>query len=295
VKILKRLVFKLYVLFLMAFTVWYGYFMFPLIFGFEGKEAASGSFDAKGAARTEEEQIFARLIKEQTLTTKTDLGYKLIEQPYIKGRFHHIGFELQQDKASICVRCHGNVPHDESKELRSFLNMHAFYLACETCHVSDKDETHRKFRWYDKDNGELVPNPVALYDIEEAYRTESATTYPTYGNYGAKIVPGNQQGDKFVLTHGAKEKSFADRYIAEQERLGPEQKSQMKKVIHRKVSSEPITCKQCHNETDQYLPLAELGYPPIRLSELTDSSVVGMILKYKEFYIPRFLTPGKKD
>jgi hypothetical protein len=276
----------------MAFTVWYGYFMFPLIFGFEGKEAASISLMDMGAAGTEEEEMFARLIKEQTSTTKTDLGNKLIEQPYIQGRFHHIGFELQHDKASTCVRCHGNVPHDESKELRSFLNMHTFYLACETCHVSDKDESDRQFRWYNKDNGELVPNPVALRDIEELYRTKSAHIYPTYGNYGAKIVPGKKQGELFVLTHGPKEMAFADRYIEEQERLGPEQKSQMKKVIHRKVSSEPITCKQCHDEKEQYLPLAELGYPPTRLSELTDSSVVGMILKYREFYIPRFLTPG---
>ncbi len=293
----KRLIFKLYVLFLMAFTIWYGYFMFPLIFGFEGKEAASTSLLELGGAEieTEEERMFAKLIKEQTQTSRTDLGYKLIEQPYIEGRFHHIGFELQEDQASICVRCHGNVPHDESREIRSFLNMHAFYLACETCHVAEDDGTDRQYRWYNKDNGEVVPNPVAFRDIEESYRTESASFYPTYGNYGAKISPGKEQGGAFAFIHGTKEMAFVERFISEQDRLGPEQKSQMKQVIHRKVSSDPIVCKECHNETDQYLPYAELGYPRTRVGELTDTSVVNMILKYKEFYIPSFLSPGTND
>ena len=197
----------------------------------------------------------------------------------------------------MCVRCHGNVPHDESPEMRSFLNMHAFYLACETCHAAEEGETDRQYRWYDKDNGEVVPNPVALRDIEDMYRTESAHVYPTYGNYGAKIAPGTEQGGSFAFLNGAKEMTFVEGFLKEQELLGSEQKSQMKQVMHRKVSSEPITCKDCHNETEQYLPLAKLGYPSTRVAELTDSSVVGMILKYKEFYIPSFLSPegGSED
>ena len=42
--LLRKLIFKLYVIALMVFTVWYGNFMFPLIFGFEGKELAGASF-----------------------------------------------------------------------------------------------------------------------------------------------------------------------------------------------------------------------------------------------------------
>jgi len=133
VKLLKKLIFKAYVILLMIFTVWYGYFMAPLVFGFEGKEEAGESLRELKHTATEEERLFADLISSKGKMKKTDLGYRVIEQPYIEGRFHHIGFEVQADNASMCVRCHGNVPHDKSKEVRSFLNMHAFYTACETC------------------------------------------------------------------------------------------------------------------------------------------------------------------
>ncbi len=288
----KRIVFKLYVLILMGFTVWYGMFMYPLIFGFEGKEEAALSLQELGDGVAADEEMFARLIEEQEHTSRTDLGFKVIEQPYIEGRFHHIGFSVQKDQTSMCVRCHGNIPHDKSVELRSFMNMHAFYLACETCHMPPEEgQPDHEFRWYDKDSGKLVPNPRALHDIEESYRT-AARIYPTYGNYGAKIAPGIEENGSFRLLHGKKDMLFVERYISEQGRLTPEKKSQMERVIHRGVSEKPIECKYCHNDQDQFLPFAKLGYPPQWTTELTNSSVVGMIEKYKEFYIPSFLTPG---
>jgi len=297
VKLLKKLIFKLYVIALMCFTVWYGYFMFPLIFGFEGKEQAAESLKELGHAGTEEEEMFVRLIAEQTQKKTTDLGYRVIEQPYIAGRFHHIGFSIQKDQASICVRCHGNVPHDQSKEIRSFLNMHTFYLACETCHARPaEDEPAFTFRWYDKDSGKVVDNPSALVKIEEGFTSlQEKRLYPIYGDYGAKVAPGIMKNGEISLLHGPNEMAFAERYITEQERLEPEQKSQMKRIIHRKISEEPAQCTDCHREQDNYIPFAELGYPPTRLRELTNVAVVGMIQKYKQFYIPNFLKPGGVD
>ncbi len=280
----------------MVFTVWYGYFMYPLIFGFEGKEQAAASLRELGDAGGEEEAMFLRLIAEQTKTSKTDLGYTVIDQPYIEGRFHHIGFTIQQDKASTCVRCHGNVPHDGSKEVRSFLNMHAFYLACETCHSTPEGDGEAwKFQWYDKDDGQITENPRALLEIENRYRTaheQYKPSYPIYGNYGAKVAPTVNDSGTTKLLHGQKEMAFVGKYITEQERLKPEQKSQMKSVIHRKVSKEPVQCGQCHRQENQYLPFAELGYPPARLKELTNVAVVNMIGKYEKFYIPTLLNPG---
>lgn len=294
VKLLKKIIFKAYVIGLMIFTIWYGHFMYPLIFGFEGKEEAASAFDHDDSQTTDEEKMFEQLITEQTQRKTTDLGYRVLDQPYIQGRFHHIGFNIQKDKASICVNCHGNVPHDKSREVRSFLNMHTFYLACETCHSLPKTEQEPwEFRWYNKDNGSIVSNPQSLITIEKKQATEQAKPeYPVYGNYGAKIAPAIKTSNKVELLHGEKEMAFSNRYKIEQDKLSAQKKSQMKKVIHRKVSKKPVQCKQCHQQEAPYLPFAELGYPPTRERELTNVGVVGMIKKYKTFYIPKFLNPG---
>ena len=174
VSLLKKIIFKLYVIFLMGFTVWYGHFMYPLVFGFEGKEEAESSLKIMGGAGTEEEQLFINLIASQSKSDQTDLGYKVIDQPYIEGRFHHIGFEVEHDKVNICVRCHGNTPHSKAKDVRSFLNMHAFYTACETCHIRpDKKTDNLVFRWYNKQTGKISSNPLALVEIEKAYSQDS--------------------------------------------------------------------------------------------------------------------------
>ena len=297
VKLIKKIIFKSYVIGLMIFTVWYGHFMYPLIFGFEGKEDAAVSLKEMGHAGTKEEEMFVQLIAEQKQRKKTDLGYRVIDQPYIEGRFHHIGFNIQKDKGSICVHCHGNVPHDKSREIRSFLNMHTFYLACETCHsLPEKSADAWVFTWYDKDTGKIAGNPQALAQIEDMFvRENTKKKYPTYGNYGVKIAPAFNDSGEIKLLHGEKEMAFADRYQKEQERLTPEKKSQMKRVIHRKVSKEPAQCKQCHQEKDYYIPFAELGYPPTRTRELTNVAAVGMIQKYNNFYLPNLLKPGGVD
>lgn len=294
VKFLKSLVLKAYVIFLMAFTVWYGTFMYPLIFGFEGKEEAEASLRDLGQEGTDEERLFINLIASKAETKKTDLGYRVIEQPYIPGRFHHIGFEVEEDTASTCVSCHGNVPHNKSKEIRSFLNMHAFYTACQTCHMRAEDGAPDiAFRWSDKQTGQQTVNPRALVEIEDMYAAGDKSYYPTYGNYGAKIAPGKVVANTFSFLKDSDEKAkkVMDRYIAQEKSLTTQQKSQMNEFLHRRITKEPIACNECHTSEDPYTPFAELGYPPRRVDELTDSSVVGMIDKYKEFFIPAFISP----
>jgi hypothetical protein len=294
-RLLKKIIYRFYVIALMIFTVWYGAFMYPLIFGEDIKpEIMSATMD--DLDKMDKDQLFTSLLEEEGETVVTDLGYKVISQPFIEGRFHHIGFKIQEDEASVCVRCHGNVTHNESKEVRSFLNMHSFFLACESCHSKpDKDDPPWSFRWADKDDGELVPNPAVFAEIETAYQSGVIELYPIYGNYGAKIAPGRVESGQFQPLHDYDDMVFAERYIGEQEELGDEQKSKAMRIIHRKVSSNPILCENCHADDPSYIPFDLLGYPPSRLHDLRDNAVVGMIKKYGEFYIPNFLTPGKSD
>jgi hypothetical protein len=295
----KTLIYKVYVLCLMAFTIWYGTFMYPLIFGFSEKASgAAQSLMELGAAGTDDEKLFLKLMVEKEETSRIDLGYKVIEQPYIKGRFHHIGFYIENDNASICVRCHGTVPHDESKEIRSFLNMHAFYVACETCHIRpDEGNPPWIFQWSSKATGLPVANPSTLVDIENSFLKEQdyEKKYITYGNYGSKITPGQITDGKFEFLKRGNLMAYTEEYLEHEEELGEGQKSQVKNVIHRNINEQPIECDQCHKEDNVYIPYAELGYPPRRVDELTTTSVVGMIEKYSEFWIPELLHPGEAE
>ena len=291
--VVKRLVRITYILFLMAFTVWYGYFLYPIIFGHDEEntsaEVEEHDVDAFfGQGTTEEEKEFLKSLKQQQSVETTDLGYMVVEEQYVKGHFHHVGMKVETDNYSVCIRCHGAVPHDRAKTIRAFLNMHAFYLACETCHVRPaQDEQPWVFRWYDKSSGKVIANPPGLNTIDEAM----------YGNYSAKVAPGQLKSDgEFRFLNGAKELEFVERYLDEEKRLNDTQKSKMKKIIHRKVNEKPLLCDGCHTaEGAPYLPFVTLGYPNRRMYELTSTEVVGMVKKYQEFYIPNILHGGGVD
>lgn len=295
---IKKLVRNTYIILLMAFTVWYGFFLYPLIFGFEKKEAAAVSLMELGEDASIDEKLFLKLMVQPEHTSVIDLGYRVIDQPYIEGRFHNIGFSIEPDDASICVRCHGTVPHDKSKEIRSFLNMHSYYLGCETCHIHRQEDSEPplEFRWYSKVTGKLVENPVSLVKIENLYKKQEdfERKYVVYGDYGAKISPGELIEGKFKFLKRGKMLDYVEDYLKNEKQFSTVQKSKAKKIIHKSVNKKPRECDGCHNDEQQYLPFAELGYPPRRVEELTDTAVVGMIKKYKEFWIPSILTPGKK-
>ncbi len=292
-KALKKFIRTLYILALMAFTVWYGFFLYPVIFGHgdKGKDDADAGHDLAsfyGEGTTDEEKAFLKSLKEQQQTATTDLGYMVIEEQYVKGHFHHVGMKVEPDSNSVCMRCHGAVPHDQAKTIRAFLNMHAFYLACETCHVRPEvaGEGPWIFKWYDKESGKVIANPPGLNTLKEAM----------YGNYSAKLGPGKiDSNGQFRFLNGPKELAFVNKYLQEEERLNDTQKSKMKKVLHRNVNAEPLLCEGCHTRENPYLPFTEVGYPKRRLHELTSTEVVGMIEKYQEFYIPEFLRGGGFD
>lgn len=288
-KLLKAIIVRVYVIILMVFTVWYGTFMWPLIFEDEPKRTTF-SATAEDLSDIDKDELFTQMLDSQQPMSKTDLGFRVINQPFIEGRFHHIGFEMDEDKASTCVRCHGNITHNESKEVRAFLNMHSFFLACETCHSRPAPGAPPwEFRWSNKEDGTIVPNPPLLAKIEEAYlRGEIDELFPVFGNYGAKIAPGRMDSGSFELLHDEEDMEFAERYIRENERLQDEQKSKLSRIIHENVSFRKVKCADCHTSEGGYLPFEQLGYPPSSLHELKDNPVVGMLYKYEEFHMPTF-------
>ncbi len=293
--LIKTIITKVYIVFLMCFTVWYGFFLYPIIWGHGGADhdvesaiSADAGADAEIAALLNEadmqEAQFASALKEQTSTATTNLGYMVVEEEYVQGHFHHVGMTVEPDDTSLCIRCHGAIPHDKAKAIRAFLNMHAFYVACETCHIMPKKGANSwAFRWYNKKSGKPISNPPGLTTNDKSM----------YGNYGAKIAPGRiSNSGQFMFLNDEKERAFVEKYLQEKDRLGSTQQSKMKKVIHRRIDEKPLMCDRCHNEEAPYLPFDTLGYPKRRKQDLVGTEVAGMVAKYQDFYMPKFLLPG---
>lgn len=209
---------------------------------------------------------------------KQYLGYRVLETIRLEGHFHHIDFEIQPDKRSYCIKCHGDMPHKKVKEVRAFWNMHASFMACETCHTRFDDANARPaYQWYDRRSGQMVESPVP---------------HSRVGLYSAKIVPLERSQGQLLRVDSEERIAFADEFIKVGNTLSEFQKAKAIKMIHQVNSPKPYVCADCHRRENPILSLRELGYPPERRAFLESNEVVGMIDKYKVFFLPDFMKPG---
>lgn len=243
------------------------------------KEVAEIKANKTTKEAKQQKQSFEQVILKSEKRVKHYLGYRVLEEQHIKGHFHHIGFDIGPDKRSYCSGCHGDMPHDSVKDIRAFLNMHAFFVACQTCHVRlEGEEKTNAFKWYDRKSGELVGSPVQ-------------GSMP--GTYQAKIIPFVREDGKLARIDSQQKIDFANEYRKMEKQLTEGQKSRAKKMIHKIISKKPVMCEECHQKEKPLLPLAELGYPKSRIDSITGTEVVGMIKNYTKFYMPKMLHPGE--
>ena len=276
---------KLYVLAFMGLVVFFAILIWKLTFAhliheYHARQGdVSIEYSGEVAKKDVGNQTFDKVILESEDRVKHYLGYRVLEEQRIEGHFHHIGFDVGPDNRSYCRSCHGDMPHDSVKDIRAFLNMHAFFVACQTCHVklSEEDKTN-VYKWYDRKTGEIVPSPV--------------NDAPP-GTYDAKIVPFILENGQLVRIDSDAKIEFANAYKMNEKDLSEGQKSKAKKIIHQIISKVPVSCEECHTKNNPTLPLADLGYPKARIDSITSTEVVGMIKNYTEFHMPKMLYPGE--
>ncbi|MDO8948149.1 MAG: cytochrome b/b6 domain-containing protein [Desulfocapsaceae bacterium] len=170
----------------------------------------------------------------------------------------------------VCVQCHGTFPHSKSPDVRSFLNMHNYFMACETCHVHQSDiETKMDYVWFDNQTDNRV----------DALTGDS-------GVYGAKLVPilTSSTGKLQRLDHSSNE-DFVREYQANKNKLTLEEKAKAKVVLHKDISKKPVQCTECHGQKP-YIDFATVGYTPERAQSLYRTEVADMINRYMKFYLP---------
>ncbi|MBU0945735.1 MAG: hypothetical protein KJ804_19175 [Proteobacteria bacterium] len=282
---MKKLLTKLYILAFMALVVYFGVIIWNLTFAHiihEYHERHAANMEHSEESLVQKEKVaksFEQVILNSETRTKQYLGYRVLEQQYIEGHFHHIGFDVGPDRHSYCSSCHGDMPHDSvTKDLRAFLNMHAFFIGCQTCHSRPEGEMATGvYKWYARETGEIIPSPV--------------NDAPP-GTYKAKIIPFVMEKGSIVRIDSQAKRDFVEQYRLNEKELTEGQKSKSKNIIHNIVSKKPVICEECHSKEKPLLPLADLGYSERRVDSITSTEVVGMIKNYTKFYMPKMLNPG---
>ncbi|MES9991785.1 MAG: hypothetical protein ABW098_07520 [Candidatus Thiodiazotropha sp.] len=171
---------------------------------------------------------------------------------------------------SVCMKCHGSYPHSKSKQVRAFLNAHAYFMACEVCHLEEKKRKHAGFMWLDDKTG------------------KSMKFYPT--KFRAKIIPVDETSGSIKRLDESSDRQFVEHYLEHRNSLDADQEAAAKVRIHRNVSDSAIECSDCHTTEDRpFLPYKELNYTQQRIDELSGTDIVGMVNKYNNFYIPNLL------
>jgi len=278
---------KLYILSFMAMTVFFMVIIWNLTFGKlieekqQRKEVDQTGIQAEKSNKPED-QSFRKIILEGDETVKHYLGYRVLEEMKIEGHFHHIDYDMEPDRRSYCIECHGDIPHDKKREIRAFGNMHSAFIACETCHVRlENDQKTGIFKWYDRKSGEIIPSP-----IKEGVAP---------GLYHAKILPFEKADGDIQRIDTQARIDFAREYQRTEKSLSELQKTKARKIIHKIISEKPYLCEDCHRKKDSLIPFESLGYSKKRADLLVSTEVVGMIKDYTQFYVPRILHPGLSD
>jgi hypothetical protein len=211
-------------------------------------------------------------------------GYRFIQEKKVKDHYHRIELDIAPDQTSHCITCHGDLPHGESVHIRSFLNMHNLYFACETCHIRPPEGQERLYYyWSHRSDGQMVSNPAIGDHPIDALDIKLTPC--------VRCIKKPTQED----CDAAKEHSAELMADIQKNNTSASDKKEVLKQIHITIAEKPVACDECHNKENPFLPLHEAGYTDRRIALVASDQITKMINEYEEFYTPKFLEPGAQN
>ncbi|NOX35068.1 MAG: hypothetical protein GXP56_15290 [Deltaproteobacteria bacterium] len=191
--------------------------------------------------------------------------------PVYRGHFHLVDEYVTTDEPNppLCLKCHGSYPHSKEKKVRSILNAHTGFIACSVCHARKKvEDKNIYFTWIMNETGEMKKKVKG-----------------GYGKYPAKIYPIQIQGGSPKHIFRPVNEATAQQYLKHKDQYSPDQIARAKIILHENISPKPVFCSDCHKKNG-YLDFESLGFSRQRVNHLNSTEIVGMIEKYKTFYLP---------
>ena len=190
---------------------------------------------------------------------------------------------LNLGEKSVCFSCHGDYPHSKEPMIRTLLNMHTQFAGCMTCHSNPEkiDQESLSFAWLNFSGIEVTGKPFGIdVDPNTGYLQETDDFYSKIVAY-RKTAEGNVSLETYETDPKVQE------YLAIKDQLSNADLDAVKKSYHKIVSSKGRLCSLCHTAEDKsYLPFRELGFSDNRIDDVTNLNIIGIIEKYKKFYLP---------
>ena len=202
-----------------------------------------------------------------------------------KRHFHNVpkGDFVNQGKKAVCFYCHGDYPHFTLPMVRSLLNMHTQFIGCMTCHNDPReiDEKTLSFGWLNYSGIEVSGPPFGI-------RIDPATGFVVEtDDYYSKIVAYTSQNGDRQLLELTEDTPDVSEFVELRGQFTSRERDIYKKALHKLVSPKGRFCSRCHSkENKSYMPFRKLGFSEQRISDLTNINIVGIVEKYREFYMP---------
>jgi len=195
-------------------------------------------------------------------------------------------------KKNVCFYCHGDYPHSREPMIRTLMNMHTQFIGCSTCHTDPVKfpEKDYRFDWLNYSGIAVKGAPFGTS------LNENTGQLIETDDYYSKIVVFSKQDDGEQLMELTEDKQEIQEFISIRDKLGEKDRQSIKNRFHRTVTSKGRFCSKCHTEEKKsYLPFRQLGFSEQRISDLTNLNIIGLVEKYKQFYMPELLNSEKQN
>jgi len=198
----------------------------------------------------------------------------------IRDHFHNIVEDEVSiiEKETACSLCHTGLPHHKHKKMRALLNMHTFFLVCETCHIKPEGEEKIAYGWMDPEGKDVSDGHYGT-----SYHPLSGSLLRV--NLSSRIGPYIHQNGQRRFLLKKTDSPLAQDYLRMKESLNEQEKDYVKKSFHKNINPVGSKCKQCHNEKSK-LDFKGLGFSEKRRTDLENLLITGIVTKYETFYLP---------
>ena len=200
-------------------------------------------------------------------------GFHKKEQTYI----------VSLEDESACTTCHTNYPHYEDKVVRAFLNMHTGFIKCIVCHVKRDRYKDIQFEWEKPEKVEFSGKSFGSYYDPHTKKAQKGGDQ--ISRIGAFVVDGTK---KEILVHPG-DIERAKKFLSDNSKDNTYKNSEME-YFHKDIEKKEISmaCEECHS-SNGILDFDRLGFSEGKKENLININIKGLVVKYKNFYLPMFL------